>query len=153
MAAVRELCTSSFQAFLSPTLASPPGTAGTVTAAGRQRLASAATGQQGQTEIEAGGAFVNLFARVEGVSELTVLHPNLQQVPHRNINPHDVLLERLETKELCVPAICHHLPTVLCCYVFETLLMALKLMCCSEKQSAASVILGKPDSALRMPDS
>lgn len=74
MGAVKKLCTSSFRTLLCPTLASPPGAAGRVTAAGRHQLASAATGHHGWTEIEAGGAFVKLFARVQAVSELTVLH-------------------------------------------------------------------------------
>lgn len=78
MGAVSELCASSFQMLLCPTVTSPPGAAGTVSAGtaitmAHQELTSAATGDQRWTEIEAGGAFVKLFARVKSVSELTVL--------------------------------------------------------------------------------
>lgn len=78
MGAVSELqCASSFQTLLCPTVTSPPGAAGTVSAGpaitvAHQELTSAATGDQHWTEIEAGGAFVKLLARVS-VSELTVL--------------------------------------------------------------------------------
>lgn len=83
MGAVSELCASSFQTLLCPTLTSPSGAAGTVIAVVHQELTSAATGDQGWTEIEAGGAFVKLFARVQSPSELT---PNLQPLTGRNIN-------------------------------------------------------------------
>lgn len=78
MGAVSELCASSFQTLLCSTVASPPGAAGTVSAgtaaaAAHQELTSAATGDQRRTEIEAGGAFVKLFALAESVSELTPL--------------------------------------------------------------------------------
>lgn len=59
MGAVRELCASSFQTLLCPRPAASPGAAGT---AARRPPASAAAGDQGWTEIEAGGAFVNLPA-------------------------------------------------------------------------------------------
>lgn len=73
MGAVSELCASSFQTLLCPTVTSPPGAAGTVSAVVHQELTSAATGDQRWTEIEAGGAFVKLFARVQSVRKLTVL--------------------------------------------------------------------------------
>lgn len=64
MGAVRELCTSSFQALLCPSLASPPGAAGTASSL-LQLLPQAI---RARTEIEAGAALVNLFARVQGAS-------------------------------------------------------------------------------------
>lgn len=77
MGAVSELCASSFQTLLCPTVTSPPGAAGTASTGTaittvRPELASAATGDQRWTEIEAGAAFVKLFARVKSVSALTL---------------------------------------------------------------------------------
>lgn len=64
MGAVRELCTSSFQALLCPTLARPPGAAGTASSV-LQLLPRAI---RARTEIEARAALVNLLSRVQCAS-------------------------------------------------------------------------------------
>lgn len=52
MGAVSELCASSFQTLLCPTVTPPPGAAGTAITVVHQELTSAATGDQRWTEIE-----------------------------------------------------------------------------------------------------